>query len=120
MNAFLFCFFRIMASKPETLNMSTCEVSFKKSEYAVVVFPSMPETFPTDAHIECRYTVTQDYEPTSSDWIGLYKVGWISFHDYLYYDWVSPLKNCEEGKESEGNILFPCKCFLFNLWEFLF
>lgn len=97
-----------MASKPETLiNMSTCEVSFKKSEYAVVVFPSMPETFPTDAHIECRYTITQDYVPTSRDWIGLYKVGWISFHDYLYYDWVSPLKNYEEGKESEGNILFP-------------
>ena len=102
-----------MTSKTEAfINMSTCEVSFKKSEYAVVVFPSMPETFPTDAHIECNYTITQDYVPTSRDWIGLYKVGWISFHDYLYYEWAS-LKHYVEGKESEGTILFPCELFFY-------
>lgn len=87
------------------INMSTHEVSFKKSEYAVVVFPHMPETFPTDAHIECRYTITQDYVPTTRDWVGLYKVGWISFNDYLYYEWVAPPKN-NDG-DAEGNILFP-------------
>lgn len=96
-----------MSTGRTEINMATGEISFRHSDFAVVVFPSMPETYPTDAHIECHYTITSDYKPSSRDWVGLYKVGWISSHNYIYYEWSTPLKDYQDGKEFEGNILFP-------------
>ena len=88
------------AAKDETVN--------KRREFAMVVFHNIPETYPADAHIECGYTITSDFVPTRSDWIGLYKVGWLSTRDYIYYDWVNIPSNYEAGKEAEGHVLFPC------------
>ncbi|XP_052830055.1 tax1-binding protein 1 homolog [Octopus bimaculoides] len=96
-----------MSTGRTEINMATGEISFRHSDFAVVVFPSMPETYPTDAHIECHYTITSDYHPSNRDWVGLYKVGWISSHNYIYYEWCTPLKDYKTGKEFEGNILFP-------------
>lgn len=87
------------AAKDETVN--------KRREFAMVVFHNIPETYPADAHIECGYTITSDFVPTRSDWIGLYKVGWLSTRDYIYYDWVNIPSNYEAGKEAEGHVLFP-------------
>lgn len=87
----------------------SAEPTSKRKEFAMVVFHNIPETYPADAHIECGYTITFDLKPTKSDWIGLYKVGWLSTKDYIYYDWVNIPSNYEEGKDAEGRVLFPCK-----------
>ncbi|GAB1609423.1 tax1-binding protein 1 homolog B-like, partial [Argonauta hians] len=96
-----------MNSVTAEIKMATGEISFRHSDFAVVVFPSMAETYPTDAHIECHYIITSDYQPSNRDWIGLYKVGWTSSNNYIYYEWSSSLKEYEPGKEFEGHILFP-------------
>lgn len=79
----------------------------KRPEFAAVVFQCIPETYPADAHIECRYTITPDLIPTSRDWVGLYKVGWMTTRDYYYYEWAQTPAGYEAGKEVESSILFP-------------
>ena len=54
-----------------------------------------------------RYTVTSDLVPASRDWVGLYKVGWMSPRDYVYYEWAPCPKDYEIGKEAEASVLFP-------------
>lgn len=83
------------------------ETTNKRKEFAMVVFHNIPETYPADAHIECGYTITSDFVPTTRDWIGLYKVGWLSTKDYIYYDWVNIPSNYEAGKDAGGHVLFP-------------
>ncbi|VDI46799.1 Hypothetical predicted protein [Mytilus galloprovincialis] len=91
----------------EAAASSTGETTNKRKEFAMVIFHNIPETYPADAHIECSYTLTSDLTPSRSDWIGLYKVGWLSTRDYIYYDWVNIPSNYEAGKDAEGRILFP-------------
>lgn len=91
----------------EAAASSTGETTNKRKEFAMVIFHNIPETYPADAHIECGYTITSDLTPSRSDWIGLYKVGWLSTRDYIYYDWVNIPSNYEAGKDAEGHILFP-------------
>ena len=79
------------------------------SQFASVVFHNICETYPTDAHIECRYTVTSDLIPTRSDWVGLYKVGWMSPKDYVYYEWAPIPKDYEVGKDADSSVLFQGK-----------
>lgn len=79
----------------------------KRPEFAAVVFQRIPETYPADAHIECRYTITPDLIPTSRDWVGLYKVGWMTTRDYHYYEWAQTPTGYEAGKEIDASILFP-------------
>ena len=79
----------------------------QRSEFAAVVFQRIPETYPSDAHIECKYTITPDIVPTRSDWIGLYKVGWWTTRDYHYYEWAVIPDGYEMGKEAEAGVLFP-------------
>ncbi|XP_061178289.1 tax1-binding protein 1 homolog B-like isoform X2 [Saccostrea echinata] len=83
------------------------EPSLKRPEFAAVVFQRIPETYPADAHIECRYTITPDIIPTSRDWVGLYKVGWMTTRDYYYYEWAQTPAGYEAGKELDASILFP-------------
>ncbi|KAK3105975.1 hypothetical protein FSP39_009914 [Pinctada imbricata] len=79
----------------------------QRSEFAAVVFQRIPETYPSDAHIECKYTITSDIVPTRSDWIGLYKVGWWTTRDYYYYEWAVIPEGYSSGTEAEASILFP-------------
>ncbi|OWF43030.1 tax1-binding protein 1 homolog [Mizuhopecten yessoensis] len=83
------------------------EAKQSRTEFAMVVFHNIPETYPADAHIQCAYTITSDLVPTSYDWVGLYKVGWMSIKDYHYYEWAVISKNYEIGKEADSAVLFP-------------
>ncbi|XP_063425168.1 tax1-binding protein 1 homolog B-like isoform X4 [Mytilus trossulus] len=94
-------------TEEEAAASSTGETTNKRKEFAMVIFHNIPETYPADAHIECGYTLTSDLTPSRSDWIGLYKVGWLSTRDYIYYDWVNIPSSYEAGKDAEGHILFP-------------
>nr|KAG5692259.1 hypothetical protein BaRGS_011759 [Batillaria attramentaria] len=79
----------------------------KRSEFAAVVFDQTAETYPEDANVECCYTLTTDIKPSSRDWIGLFKVGWLSPRDYLYYEWAALPPQYEAGKEAEAKVVFP-------------
>ncbi|KAK2160033.1 hypothetical protein LSH36_141g01027 [Paralvinella palmiformis] len=63
------------------------ELSTPTSDYALVIFNNTLETYPTDRNIECSYTITSVLEPSTHDWIGIYKVGWRSTSEYHCFDW---------------------------------
>ncbi|XP_067687807.1 tax1-binding protein 1 homolog [Haliotis asinina] len=86
--------------------VSNEEVRFQRSEFASVIFHNVADTYPADAHVECSFTLTTDIIPSTRDWVGIYKVGWMSSRDYIYYEWSPLPKNYEQGKETEATILF--------------
>ena len=79
-----------------------------ESEFSAVIFNSVPECYPPDREIECRYTIKSSVKPHSRDWIGLFKVGWQSAREYYTYEWSPMLEvqNGEQGKSVHNRVLF--------------
>lgn len=69
-----------------------------ESEFSAVIFNNVPECYPPDREIECRYTIKTSVKPNSRDWIGLFKVGWQSSREHYTYEW-SPLPNVQNGEQ---------------------
>ena len=78
-----------------------------ESEFSAVIFNSVPECYPPDREIECRYTIKSSVKPHSRDWIGLFKVGWQSSREYYTYEWSPMLEvqNGEQGKAIRNRVL---------------
>ena len=79
-----------------------------ESEFSAVIFNNVPECYPPDRDIECRYTIKNSVKPNSRDWIGLFKVGWQSSREHYTYEW-SPLldiQNGEEGRPVANRVVF--------------
>uniref|UniRef100_A0A8C2K6S2 Calcium binding and coiled-coil domain 2 n=1 Tax=Cyprinus carpio TaxID=7962 RepID=A0A8C2K6S2_CYPCA len=68
----------------------TVPVMMETSSYSQVVFNDVPPSYPPNTAVTCRYTLTGALEPSTRDWIGIYKVGWISTQKYYTYVWVTP------------------------------
>ncbi|XP_060573500.1 tax1-binding protein 1 homolog [Ruditapes philippinarum] len=90
-----------------TLDMDDNDFKNTRTDFASVVFHNMAETYPEDAHIECKYTVTSDLVPTTRDYVALYKVGWMSPRDYIYYEWAPIPKEYKVGCDADSSVLFP-------------
>lgn len=99
------------------LDLNISEVRYQRAEFAAVVFHNIAETYPADAHVECQYTITKDLIPSTRDWIGLYKVGWMRVEDQVYYEWAPYPENYETGKEAKGHVLFQGRCIIMKLYE---
>ncbi|ESO93595.1 hypothetical protein LOTGIDRAFT_58591, partial [Lottia gigantea] len=78
----------------------------QRSAYAAVVFHNVAEMYPADAHVECSYTITSDITPSTRDWVGLYKVGWMSPNDYFYYEWAPYPKDYKPETDAQAKILY--------------
>ena len=89
----------------------TIPINNDKPQLSVgVIFRKVEETYPVDRDLEVFYTVFKGVEVTSRDWIGLYKVGWRSHHDYVYYDWSPPHETSHDGKDVDKKIVFSGWC----------
>ena len=88
------------------LDPSTRDVAFHKSDYAQVIFNSIAEIYSTEGDIECSYTVTASLVPDTRDWVGLYKVGWRSARDYVYFEWSPSAKDAKPGVEQNNRVVF--------------
>ncbi|XP_046733976.1 tax1-binding protein 1 homolog [Diprion similis] len=62
--------------------------SLTRSQYALVVFHGVADTYPTDSDILCRYSLTDGVEATPGDRIVLFAVGWSSIKDYIVFEWA--------------------------------
>ena len=82
----------------------------ERAEFAAVVFHNILETYPDDADLQICYTVTADLVPTSRDWVGLFKVGWMYPKDYLYYEWAPTPINYRIGYDADASLRFPGRC----------
>jgi len=78
----------------------------KATSFAQVHFVCIPETFTAGADVHCSFVISEDLEINSHDWVGLYKVGWRSSSDYVYYEWSPVPSNYIHGTEVKSRILF--------------
>ena len=80
-----------------------------ESEFSAVIFNNVPECYPPDRDIECRYTIKISVKPNSRDWIGLFKVGWQSSREHFTYEW-SPMpisiQDGEHGRPIANRVVF--------------
>jgi len=79
----------------------------KQIGFSQVRFICIPETFTAGADVQCSFVVSEEMEINSRDWVGLYKVGWRSSSDYVYYEWSLAPSNYVSCTEVAGRVLFP-------------
>lgn len=79
----------------------------KVTSFSHVHFVCIPETFTAGADVQCSFVISEELEINSHDWVGLYKVGWRSSSDYVYYEWSPAPSSCIPGTEVKSRILFP-------------
>lgn len=80
----------------ETLESSSTISSVEsgeESKFAAVVFHNVQEIYIPGKDIRCCYSIKPSVSPTPNDWIGLFKVGWQSYKDYLCYDYSPVINN---------------------------
>jgi Calcium binding and coiled-coil domain (CALCOCO1) like. len=53
-----------------------------------VIFRDIADTYPTDADICCRYSLTDGVTVSHGDRIALYRVGWSSVQEHIVFEWV--------------------------------
>ncbi|XP_043967816.1 calcium-binding and coiled-coil domain-containing protein 1 [Gambusia affinis] len=51
------------------------------------------------SRVDCHYTLSSHHSWVSSDWIGLFKVGWSSMKDYETFVWALAPADYQEGTE---------------------
>uniref|UniRef100_A0A3Q0QW57 SKICH domain-containing protein n=1 Tax=Amphilophus citrinellus TaxID=61819 RepID=A0A3Q0QW57_AMPCI len=47
--------------------------------------------------VECHYSLTSDHQWSSSDWIGIFEMGWSSVKQYYTYTWATVPEGYTEG-----------------------
>ncbi|CAK6955702.1 calcium-binding and coiled-coil domain-containing protein 1b [Scomber scombrus] len=53
-----------------------------------VVFRNVGQLYFPQTRVECHYSLTSDHQWNSTDWIGIFKVGWSSVKEYYTYTWA--------------------------------
>nr|CAB3266820.1 tax1-binding protein 1 homolog B-like [Phallusia mammillata] len=72
------------------------------SNFSQVIFPDVPDFYPPEKDVKVTYIVTETIEPSSRDWVGLFRVGWASPRDYSTYIWApKPLQEDSTGNKSQ-------------------
>nr|CAD7260862.1 unnamed protein product [Timema shepardi] len=84
-----------------------CEISpqslLEKSQYGKVIFHEIADSYPTDADICCRYSLTNGVTYCHGDRVSLYKVGWRYAEEFLHFEWAP---GPPESAQTEFQILF--------------
>nr|XP_039260559.1 tax1-binding protein 1 homolog B-like [Styela clava] len=63
------------------------------SSFSQVVFPDISDYFPPGKNVRVSYVLASSLEPSSRDWIGLFKVGWTTAREYCTFVWAPKLSN---------------------------
>nr|XP_014340555.1 PREDICTED: calcium-binding and coiled-coil domain-containing protein 2 isoform X3 [Latimeria chalumnae] len=76
------------------------------ANFSAVVFQEVQQSYVPGSPVICNYLLTQDIQPHSRDWIGIFKVGWIGTRDYYTFVWA-PIPNVTVGAlPSEQKVIF--------------
>ncbi|XP_075898013.1 calcium-binding and coiled-coil domain-containing protein 1 [Nelusetta ayraudi] len=65
----------------------------------LVEFRNVGCSYFPESRVDCHYTLSSQHSWASSDWIGLFKVGWSSARDYHTFVWALAPADYEEGTE---------------------
>lgn len=93
------------------LLFSNCKMTEQKSPVNKpsihVIFRKIEESYLVNTDITVHYSISGDLEVNSNDWIGLYRVGWRSHSDYVYYEWAPNSNDTERSSDNENKVVFP-------------
>lgn len=65
-----------------------------------VEFRNISCSYFPESRVDCHYSVCSQHTWASTDWIGLFKLGWSSVKDYYTFVWaLAPSEGFEEGAE---------------------
>ncbi|XP_044078791.1 calcium-binding and coiled-coil domain-containing protein 1-like isoform X2 [Siniperca chuatsi] len=73
---------------------------------ATVVFRNVGQLYFPQSRVECHYSLTSDHQWSSSDWIGIFEVGWSSLKQYYTYTWALVPEGYTEGTCVNSCVLF--------------
>ncbi|KAM4623973.1 calcium-binding and coiled-coil domain-containing protein 2 isoform 2-T2 [Polymixia lowei] len=62
----------------------------ESSSFSQVLFNDIPHIYPPSTPVSCHYTLTAAFQPSTRDWVGIFKVGWSTTKDYHTFVWVEP------------------------------
>ncbi|KAK3519230.1 hypothetical protein QTP70_022222 [Hemibagrus guttatus] len=62
-----------------------------------VEFQNVGSSYFPQSRVECHYSISNQHSWTSSDWIGLFKVGWSSVRNYHTFVWAVAPTSYKEG-----------------------
>ncbi|XP_061124055.1 tax1-binding protein 1 homolog A [Syngnathus typhle] len=93
--------FQVVDSSPGS-SVSIMETS----NFAHVIFQNVGKSFPPQAPLECRYTLTPYITPHPKDWVGIFKVGWSTARDYYTFLWSPMPEKYEPGSTVHTTVVF--------------
>jgi len=68
-----------------------------------VLFPDVPDIYAPESDLKVTYIITDAIQPSSRDWVGLFRVGWASPRDYSTYVWSpKPTSENDAGRRMQS------------------
>uniref|UniRef100_A0A8C5HGD7 SKICH domain-containing protein n=1 Tax=Gouania willdenowi TaxID=441366 RepID=A0A8C5HGD7_GOUWI len=74
-----------------------------------VMFRNVGLLYFPHTRVECHYRLSSEHQWSSSDWIGVFQVGWSSIKNYYTYTWAVVPEGYTEGTDVDSSALFHRK-----------
>ncbi|TRY97791.1 hypothetical protein DNTS_008285 [Danionella cerebrum] len=71
-----------------------------------VRFRDVAETYFSQTRVDCRYTIRHEHGWSRRDWIGLFKVGWLTVKEYNTFAWALAPEGYQKGMEANCSVAF--------------
>ncbi|KAM7401969.1 hypothetical protein PAMP_017246 [Pampus punctatissimus] len=84
----------------------TAQLAITMDKQSTVVFRNVGQLYFPQTKVECHYSLTSDHQWSSTDWIGIFKMGWSSVKEYYTYTWVLVPEGYTEGTNVNCCALF--------------
>ncbi|XP_039971920.1 calcium-binding and coiled-coil domain-containing protein 1-like [Xiphias gladius] len=78
---------------------------------STVVFRNVGQLYFPQTRVECHYSLTSEHQWSSSDWIGIFEMGWSSVKQYYTYTWALVGEGYTEGTSVNCCAIFHA-CYL--------
>nr|AAH51625.1 Transcription elongation factor B (SIII), polypeptide 3 [Danio rerio] len=71
-----------------------------------VHFRDVAVSYFSQTRVDCRYTISSQHDWSSRDWIGLFKVGWLTVKDYYTFAWALAPEGYQKGADANCSVAF--------------
>ncbi|XP_043107950.1 calcium-binding and coiled-coil domain-containing protein 1b isoform X2 [Puntigrus tetrazona] len=75
-------------------------------EKRTVTFRDIAKSYFSQTRVDCRYTISSHHSWSSHDWIGLFKVGWLTVNDYYTFAWALAPEGYQTGTDANCSVAF--------------
>ncbi|XP_026098014.1 calcium-binding and coiled-coil domain-containing protein 1b isoform X1 [Carassius auratus] len=75
-------------------------------EKRTVTFRDVSKSYFSQSRVDCRYTISSHHSWSSHDWIGIFKVGWLTVNDYYTFAWALAPEGYQTGTDANCCVAF--------------